>query len=91
MNGWTIGEDTDPVDPNQQDEADARSLYDRLENEIIPLYYLNRDPNDIPLGWLARIKENIRTLVPQFSTRRMVKEYTQDMYVPCLSVKEKVG
>ena len=40
-NGWAIGEDKDYQDSNQQDEADAKSLYDTLENEIIPLYYQN--------------------------------------------------
>lgn len=88
LNGWAIGEDADPVDPNQQDETDSQSLYDHLENEIIPLYYLNRSADDIPTGWLARVKENIRTLAPQFSTRRMVKEYLQEMYLPCLTSEE---
>lgn len=91
LNGWAIGEDADPVDPNQQDETDSQSLYDHLENEIIPLYYLNRSADDIPTGWLARVKENIRTLAPQFSTRRMVKEYLQDMYLPCLTSEEKIS
>lgn len=84
QNGWAIGEDTDAVDPNQQDELDARSLYDKLENEIIPLYYNNRTTQNVPTGWLARVKENIRTLGPQFSTRRMVKEYINEMYLGCL-------
>lgn len=84
QNGWAIGEDTDAVDPNQQDELDARSLYDKLENEIIPLYYNNRTTQNIPTAWLARVKENIRTLGPQFSTRRMVKEYINEMYLDCL-------
>jgi starch phosphorylase len=84
LNGWSIGEDTDAVDPNQQDELDARSLYDTLENEIIPLYYSNRSLDNIPTGWITRVKESIRTLAPQFSTRRMVKEYLNEMYLDCL-------
>jgi starch phosphorylase len=91
QNGWAIGEDADPVDPNQQDEADSRSLYDQLENKIVPLYYQDRSPEDIPTKWLAMVKENMRTLVPQFSTRRMVKEYMQEMYLPCLAPVEEKG
>jgi starch phosphorylase len=30
------------------------------------------------------VKESIRTLAPQFSTRRMVKEYLNEMYLDCL-------
>jgi starch phosphorylase len=83
-NGWKIGEDADPIDPAHQDEQDALSLYDTLEKEIIPLYYQNRSVDNIPSGWIARIKESIRTLAPQFSTRRMLKEYLSEMYLPCL-------
>jgi len=28
------------------------------------------------------IKESLRTLAPQFSTRRMLKEYMSQMYLP---------
>lgn len=76
-NGWAIGDDTDYSDPKQQDDADAESLYDTLENEILPLYYTNRSADGLPGEWLARVKESIRTLAPQFNTRRMVKEYMQ--------------
>jgi starch phosphorylase len=90
-NGWAIGEDDDPVDPNQQDEMDSRSLYDRLEKDIVPLYYANRTTDNIPTGWVARIKESIRTLAPQFSTRRMVREYLDQMYIPSMQPEaEKV-
>ncbi len=60
-NGWAIGDDTDYADPNRQDEADAESLYDTLENEIVPLYYTNRSADGLPGEWLARVKESIRT------------------------------
>jgi glycogen phosphorylase len=88
MNGWAIGEDAEAVDPNQQDEMDARSLYENLENEIIPLYYHNRTAENIPTGWVARVKEAIRTLGPQFSTRRMVTEYLNELYLTCMQTEE---
>jgi len=87
-NGWKIGDDADPIDPAHQDEQDALSLYDTLEKEIIPLYYQNRSLDNIPSGWIARIKESIRTLAPQFSTRRMLKEYLSEMYLPCLEEED---
>src|SRR5690606_36556042 len=59
-NGWAIGSDTEYSDHHQQDEADAASLYDTLENEIIPLYYANRGADGLPSEWIARIKESIR-------------------------------
>jgi starch phosphorylase len=79
-NGWSIGEDADPTEV--QDEADAESLYNTLENKIIPLYYGERGSEDIPHKWVAMVKESLRTVTPQFSTRRMLKEYVDRMYMP---------
>ncbi len=84
-NGWAIGNDTDYDDPNVQDEKDAESLYNTLENEIIPTYYQTRSMGDASSQWLAKIKESMRSLGWQFSTRRMVKEYMRKMYLPALA------
>jgi glycogen phosphorylase len=89
-NGWAIGNDTDYEDPNQQDEADIRSLYDTLEGEVIPIYYRKRSSDGLPGEWLARVKESIRTLAPQFSSRRMLTDYIQELYVPAMEGKTQV-
>lgn len=83
-NGWAIGDETVSDDPEIQDQKDAESLYDVLENEIIPLYY-KRSSGNLPTDWIARMKESIRTLAPTFSMRRMVKEYTHEMYFDLLN------
>jgi starch phosphorylase len=86
-NGWAIGDDVDIRDPNEQDENDAESLYSTLENEIIPLFYNNRTGDGLPVDWIARVKESIRTLGPQFCTNRMVKEYWNQMYLPGIKAR----
>ncbi len=83
QNGWAIGEDKDINSPEVQDEDDAESLYDTLENEIIPMYY-DRDVKEVPHDWIARVKDSMKTVIPQFGTRRMVKEYVERLYVPAL-------
>lgn len=83
-NGWAIGEDSDPQDGDQRDVADAQSMYDILEHQIIPLYY-ERTPENVPAKWMAMVKESLRTLVPQFSMRRMLHEYTDQLYTPALN------
>ncbi len=85
-NGWSIGDDSEFTDPNLQDEADAESLYDTLENSIVPLYYTARTADGMPVDWIAKIKESIRTLAPQFTMRRMLKEYVTQMYLPAMQV-----
>jgi starch phosphorylase len=82
-NGWAIGEDKEYESSDAQDALDAEDLYNTLENEIIPLYY-DRDPKEISHEWIARIKDNLKTNIPQFSTRRMVKEYVEKLYLKAL-------
>jgi glycogen phosphorylase len=80
-NGWAIGEDRNYDNTDEQDAADAESLFGVLEHEIIPLYY-DVDGNDMSSGWLARSKHAIATIAPMFSTRRMVSQYVNEMYAP---------
>ncbi len=82
-NGWAIGTDDSHADFKFQDDMDAESLYDTLENEIIPLFY-NRTSANYPVEWIALMKESIRTLAPEFSMRRMVKAYSNDLYFELL-------
>jgi len=82
-NGWAIGEDKEYESNDAQDAQDAESLYNTLENEIIPLFY-DRDPKEISHEWIARVKDNLKTNIPQFSTRRMVKEYVEKFYTKAL-------
>jgi len=83
-NGWVIGKDMDYTDPILQDQEDSDSLYNVLEEGIIPLYYQVRGSDGLPVDWIARVKESIQTLSPQFSMQRMVKEYTNRLYLPAL-------
>jgi starch phosphorylase len=86
VNGWAIGADVDYENPDLQDESDAESFYDLLENEVVPLYYRIRSSDGLPGDWIAKMKESIRTLAPQFSMRRMVKEYMERLYLPAMLV-----
>jgi starch phosphorylase len=78
VNGWAVG---DYKNPETLDEADAESLYRLIEDEVVPLYY-RRDSDNVPRGWIQIVKEAIRTAGPVFCTRRMIKEYTMQLYVP---------
>jgi starch phosphorylase len=79
-NGWAFG-DVQHDDWDTQDEVDSQALYRILEEQVVPLFY-DRDAAGIPHGWVQVMKEAIRTSVPAFSMRRMVKEYTELMYLP---------
>ncbi|RMG97166.1 MAG: alpha-glucan family phosphorylase [Chloroflexi bacterium] len=87
-NGWAIGENIDYDNPDVQDEHDANSLYQLLEDEIVPLFY-NRDRDNVPRGWIEIMREAIRSNAPYFTTRRMVKEYTSKMYINAMNHEEE--
>jgi len=80
-NGWAIGEESQADNPDEQDARDSASLYDTLENKIAPLFYEN-GLGEVSHGWMKMIKQSVSTLAPQFSTRRMVKQYVEEMYLP---------
>ena len=80
-NGWAIGAEINDGTVDFQSEVDASSLYQLLENQIIPLYYAKPD-GKLPLAWLQLMRESIRSVTPVFNTHRMVKEYTERLYAP---------
>jgi starch phosphorylase len=80
-NGWAIGDEVEAYDLSEEDKSDAEALYRLLEEEIIPLYY-QRDRAGVPHGWMLTVKDAISTIAPRFSARRMLKEYTEQMYIP---------
>jgi glycogen phosphorylase len=87
-NGWAIDSGIETDDWQVQDRADAQALFKLLEEQVVPLYY-QRDRDYVPRGWVAMMREAIRTIGPHFSTRRMVKEYTEKYYVPAIQASQR--
>jgi glycogen phosphorylase len=82
-NGWAIGEEREYSNTDEQDWNDAQSLYHLLEHEVAAKYYA-RDKAGVPHEWIGFCKEAIATVAPQFSMRRMVKEYVEQLYIPAM-------
>lgn len=80
--GWSIGDGLEH-DPSW-DASEAEALYRLLEQEVIPEFY-NRDDRGIPRAWVARMRESMSKLTPLFSTNRVVRQYTEQHYVPAAS------
>jgi len=82
-NGWLIEAQADPNDHGAQDWADAQAMYAIIEQQIVPTFY-DRTTDGVPHRWLRIVKQSIRTVLPRFSARRMVKEYVRTKYVPAV-------
>ncbi len=80
-NGWMIGENQEYADYEAQDRVDSQSIYDTLENKIIPMYY-DKNEDGISEKWLQYMKESIISTGGRFSTSRMVTDYTDKLYMP---------
>ena len=77
LTGWAIGEDKYETQEGQivDDRAgDAGSLYSKLENQILPLFYKNR------AGWFNVMKHCIALNGPYFSSHRMMRHYADRAY-----------
>jgi glycogen phosphorylase len=86
-NGWAIGA-RDPIgDDGAQDEADAESLYRLLEDEIVPQFF-TLDDDGIPRAWVSTMRAAVSASLWRFSTARMLREYTSDLYVPAARAQE---
>jgi starch phosphorylase len=80
-NGWAIGEPNVTATGEEQDRADAESLYRLLETEVVPLFF-DKDPDGLRRRWLGTMKNSIASVVPNFSAHRMVRDYVERCYVP---------
>ena len=79
--GWALGDGLEHGDDPAVDAAEAERLYDLLENEIISEFY-DRDAAGIPRRWVARVRESMARLTPEFSTNRMMRDYLVRYYLP---------
>src|SRR6267378_3451065 len=79
-NGFAIGEDSHSDSVEEQDRVDSANLYKVLTSEVVPLFF-QRDAQGIPRQWLQRVRRAMATLVPQFTTTRMVEEYARKYYL----------
>jgi starch phosphorylase len=77
-NGFAIG-GTDVESEAEMDAEDGESLYDTLENKLIPAFY-SRGSDGLPSEWITMMKNSIATLTPQFSSDRMVRDYLDRIY-----------
>lgn len=78
--GWSIGGAEKYASDAERDAVEAESLYNLLEQEIVPTYYAKNEKG-FSSSWLALMKKSIQELAPVFNTDRMVKEYYEKFYV----------
>lgn len=87
-NGWKIGTNAEYQSYEEQDDSDAASIYDTLENKIIPMYY-NKNSAGYSEEWLRVMKNCIMTNAGKYSTARMLQDYVAKMYIPLCNLHNR--
>lgn len=70
VTGWAVGNSSESDNGN-----DAYSLFDKLEQVVLPLYYDDRD------GWSKVMKSAICLNASYFNSHRMMRRYAAESYI----------
>ncbi|MFT4705253.1 MAG: starch phosphorylase, partial [Bradymonadia bacterium] len=87
-NGFAIGDHEAPKNPEEQDARDKTALYDVLLGDVIPEFYADGKPG-ANSAWVKRMRNSMKTLSHEYSTRRMLRDYVQKFYSPISSGSSK--
>ena len=86
-NGWAIGTNAEYYSYEEQDIADSESIYNILENKIMPAYYNQKD--GISEDWIRYMKNSIISTGKEYSMARMIVDYTNLLYMPLCNLTNK--
>jgi phosphorylase/glycogen(starch) synthase len=78
--GWALPMENTYENQDFQNEYDAASIYNILENEIVPLFYKKRSSSGVPEAWTDMIKNTISRVASNFTTNRMLSDYIEQYY-----------
>jgi glucan phosphorylase len=77
--GWALSEKQTYADHGLQNELDAETIYNILEEDIIPTYY-DQDKSGVSERWVSHIKNTIADIAPDFVMKRMLDDYQSRFY-----------
>src|SRR5438128_1836322 len=84
-NGFAIKPASPDLEPHRRDREEARTLYEILQDRVVPLYY-RRDNGGAHSGyssdWIRIAKRSMASLLPRYDASRMLGEYVSKYYLP---------
>jgi starch phosphorylase len=82
-NGWAIPGHDPALDADYRSRIEAEELLDILERDVLPLYY-QRDAGGVPREWIAMARHSMASILPRYTSERMVLDYLRRFYLPAL-------
>src|SRR5690606_37614627 len=89
-NGWAIPTADGVEDESRRDDIEAAALYDLIETQVAPRFY-DVDEAGLPQHWLSMLRHSLTTLGPKVLATRMVRDYTERLYVPAAAHNARVN
>jgi len=86
--GWALPAERAYDVQEFQDELDADTIYNIIEEEVIEAFY--KRENDIPKKWIGFVKNTLAHVAPNFTTGRMIRDYQDRYYNPQFARSQKV-
>jgi phosphorylase/glycogen(starch) synthase len=80
--GWALPMERTYDDQNYQDELDAATIYNIIENEIAPTFYNKSLSTGRSADWIEYIKNCVAQVACNFTTNRMLTDYINQYYDP---------
>ena len=84
-NGWAIKPASPELDPHRRDHEEARTLYEILLHQVVPLYYRRTNgggASSFSPEWIRMAKRSMASLLPLYDASRMLGEYVSNFYLP---------
>ena len=81
--GWTIKPASPQLDGHRRDREEARTLYELLQDAVVPLYY-KRAEGGYSAEWIRMAKRSMASLLPRYDASRMLGEYVSKFYLPAV-------
>ncbi|HYL89795.1 MAG TPA: alpha-glucan family phosphorylase [Burkholderiales bacterium] len=83
QNGWAIKPASPQLDQHRRDREEARTLYELLQDSVVPLYY-KRAEGGYSAPWIHMAKRSMASLLPRYDASRMLGEYVSKYYLPAV-------
>ena len=80
--GWALPQERTYDDQSYQNELDAATIYNIIENEIAPAYYARDAKTGLSSEWIGYIKNTVAQVACNFTTNRMLTDYCNQYYIP---------
>ena len=77
--GWALKEEPTYKDNRLQDELDAETLYNIINEQVTEAFY-TRDAQQIPTEWVAMMKKCFTQISPHFTMKRQLDDYYSKFY-----------